>query len=101
MAGFWNACSDKIKAAFNWIWTYLWVIWFVLVVFLVYVLRTPLKLSENMNLGEFVTLFFGMHDDMSVIGNQKTSKFNDFIDIDSIAYMHSINQNGITIHELI
>ncbi|XP_072038764.1 suppressor of tumorigenicity 7 protein homolog isoform X1 [Amphiura filiformis] len=50
MAGFWNACSDKFKAAFNWIWTYLWVIWFVLVVFLVYVLRTPLKLSENMNL---------------------------------------------------
>ncbi|XP_071809014.1 suppressor of tumorigenicity 7 protein homolog isoform X2 [Asterias amurensis] len=42
--------SEKLKGVLNWIWTYLWAIWFFLVVFLIYVLRIPLKLSENMNL---------------------------------------------------
>lgn len=41
----------KIKQWIGWSWTYLWGFWFLLVIFLLYVLRTPLRLKENLNLG--------------------------------------------------
>uniref|UniRef100_A0A6P8IUU7 Protein ST7 homolog n=1 Tax=Actinia tenebrosa TaxID=6105 RepID=A0A6P8IUU7_ACTTE len=40
----------KIKQWVGWSWTYLWGFWFLLVIFLLYVLRTPLRLKENFNL---------------------------------------------------
>ena len=43
---------SKIKQWIGWSWTYLWGFWFLLVIFLLYVLRTPLRLKENLNLGE-------------------------------------------------
>jgi len=36
-----------------WSWTYLWAFWFLLVVFVLYYLRGPLKISENIGMGEF------------------------------------------------
>ncbi|XP_078340087.1 suppressor of tumorigenicity 7 protein-like isoform X2 [Crassostrea virginica] len=51
MAGFLSRCIEKIKSWIHWSWTYLlavWV-WVVLVVFVVYILRGPLKLSENLS----------------------------------------------------
>ncbi|XP_078369534.1 protein ST7 homolog isoform X2 [Oculina patagonica] len=41
---------SKIKQWIGWSWTYLWGFWFLLVIFLLYVLRTPLRLKENLNL---------------------------------------------------
>ena len=43
---------SKIKQWIGWSWTYLWGFWFLLVIFLLYVLRTPLRLKENLNLGK-------------------------------------------------
>ena len=43
---------SRIKQWIGWSWTYLWGFWFLLVIFLLYVLRTPLRLKENLNLGE-------------------------------------------------
>lgn len=42
----------KAKQWIGWSWTYLWGFWFLLVIFLLYVLRAPLRLKENMNLGK-------------------------------------------------
>ncbi|XP_068701743.1 protein ST7 homolog [Montipora foliosa] len=41
---------SKFKQWIGWSWTYLWGFWFLLVIFLLYVLRTPLRLKENLNL---------------------------------------------------
>lgn len=43
---------DRIKAWIAWSWTYLWAVWFGLVLFVVYILRGPLKLGENITYGE-------------------------------------------------
>ncbi|EDO40754.1 predicted protein [Nematostella vectensis] len=40
----------KVKQWVGWSWTYLWGFWFLLVIFLLYILRAPLRLKENMNL---------------------------------------------------
>lgn len=45
---------SKIKQWIGWSWTYLWGFWFLLVIFLLYVLRTPLRLKENLNLGKLL-----------------------------------------------
>merc|ERR1719382_1756866 len=38
---------NKLKEFIVWSWTYLWVFWFLLVVFVLYYLRGPLKIAEN------------------------------------------------------
>ncbi|XP_066995053.1 protein ST7 homolog isoform X5 [Anabrus simplex] len=40
----------KIKCWIVWSWTYLWAFWFLLVVFVIYYLRGPLKISENIGM---------------------------------------------------
>jgi len=52
MAGFLGKMFDKLKAWIAWSWTYLWAMWFVLVVFVVYVLRGPLRIGENVSHGK-------------------------------------------------
>ena len=52
MAGFLSRCIEKIKSWIHWSWTYLLAVWVVLVVFVVYILRGPLKLSENLSYGK-------------------------------------------------
>ena len=44
---------DRIKGWIAWSWTYLWAVWFGLVLFVVYILRGPLKLGENITYGEY------------------------------------------------
>ena len=51
MAGFLSRICGKIKGWIQWSWSYLWAVWFLLVVFVVYILRGPLKLSENISYG--------------------------------------------------
>ncbi|XP_036184770.1 suppressor of tumorigenicity 7 protein isoform X6 [Myotis myotis] len=38
---------EQLKSCVVWSWTYLWTVWFFLVLFLVYILRVPLKLNDN------------------------------------------------------
>ncbi|XP_036281054.1 suppressor of tumorigenicity 7 protein isoform X8 [Pipistrellus kuhlii] len=38
---------EQLKACAVWSWTYLWAVWFFLVLFLVYVLRVPLRIHDN------------------------------------------------------
>merc|ERR1712021_72405 len=38
---------NKLKEFIVWSWTYLWAFWFLLVVFVLYYLRGPLKIAEN------------------------------------------------------
>ena len=49
MVGFFGRMFDKLKAWIAWSWTYLWAMWFMLVVFVVYVLRGPLRIGENVS----------------------------------------------------
>ncbi|KAL4226411.1 Suppressor of tumorigenicity 7 protein [Mactra antiquata] len=54
MAGFLSRVCGQIKVWIQWSWTYLWAVWFMLVVFVIYILRGPLKLSENVS---YATMF--------------------------------------------
>ncbi|XP_072419997.1 suppressor of tumorigenicity 7 protein homolog isoform X2 [Chiloscyllium punctatum] len=40
---------ERLKRCVSWSWTYLWALWFVLVLGLLYILRAPLKLHENLS----------------------------------------------------
>ena len=57
MAGIFSRFFDKIKAWIAWSWTYLWALWFILVVFVVYILRGPLKIGENVSNGKNYCIF--------------------------------------------
>lgn len=52
MAG--NVCRffTKIKELIIWSWSYLWALWFLLVLSVVYYLRGPLKITDNIGMGE-------------------------------------------------
>lgn len=52
MAEFLQKMFAKIKIWIAWLWTYLWALWFLLVVFVVYILRGPLRIGENITSGE-------------------------------------------------
>ena len=45
-----------------WSWTYLWAFWFLLVVFVLYYLRGPLKISENIGMGKLYTCLCSLWD---------------------------------------
>ena len=51
MADFLKKMFAKIKMWIAWLWTYLWALWFLLVVFVVYILRGPLRIGENFTSG--------------------------------------------------
>lgn len=53
--GFISSLIDHLKNLFTWAWTYLWILWFILVVILFYILKGPLKLTENVSMA---TMFF-------------------------------------------
>ncbi|XP_033017731.1 suppressor of tumorigenicity 7 protein isoform X6 [Lacerta agilis] len=40
---------EQLKSCVVWSWTYLWSLWFFLMLFLVYVLRVPLKINDNLS----------------------------------------------------
>ncbi|GFX84559.1 suppressor of tumorigenicity 7 protein homolog, partial [Trichonephila clavipes] len=42
--------NKTCKRWLSWSWTYLWLLWLALVVFVIYVLRGPLKINENFNM---------------------------------------------------
>ena len=54
MAGILSRTVDGIKEWIAWSWTYLLALWFLLVVFVVYILRGPLRLGENVT---YATMF--------------------------------------------
>jgi len=58
MADFLRKMFDKIKIWIAWLWTYLWALWFLLVVFVVYILRGPLRIGENFTSGLLQLLAF-------------------------------------------
>ncbi|XP_039605435.1 suppressor of tumorigenicity 7 protein homolog [Polypterus senegalus] len=41
-------CIQKVKFWLAWSWTYLWLVWFIMLLCVLYVLRTPLKIQENL-----------------------------------------------------
>lgn len=53
MAG--NVCRffTKVKELIIWSWSYLWALWFLLVISVVYYLRGPLKITDNIGMGEW------------------------------------------------
>lgn len=53
MAG--NVCRffSKVKELIIWSWSYLWALWFLLVLSVVYYLRGPLKITDNIGMGEW------------------------------------------------
>lgn len=53
MAG--NVCRflAKVKELIIWSWSYLWALWFLLVISVVYYLRGPLKITDNIGMGEW------------------------------------------------
>ncbi|GAB5568715.1 suppressor of tumorigenicity 7 protein [Prionailurus iriomotensis] len=45
---------EQLKSCIVWSWTYLWTVWFFIVLFLVYILRVPLKINDNLSTVEHV-----------------------------------------------
>lgn len=43
---------EQLKSCIVWSWTYLWTVWFFIVLFLVYILRVPLRLNDNLSTGQ-------------------------------------------------
>jgi hypothetical protein len=43
---------ELLKSCIVWSWTYLWTVWFFIVLFLVYILRVPLKINDNLSTGK-------------------------------------------------
>ncbi|XP_063165566.1 suppressor of tumorigenicity 7 protein isoform X2 [Candoia aspera] len=39
---------EQLKSCIVWSWTYLWTLWFFAMLFLVYILRVPLKINDNL-----------------------------------------------------
>lgn len=52
MAGFIRRMFDGFKLWIAWLWTYLWALWFLLVLFVVFILRGPLRIGENVSSGK-------------------------------------------------
>ncbi|XP_051885879.1 suppressor of tumorigenicity 7 protein homolog isoform X4 [Pristis pectinata] len=46
-----GSLAEQLKSCIVWSWTYLWTLWFFLMLFLVYILRVPLKINDNMSTG--------------------------------------------------
>ncbi|KAL6034553.1 hypothetical protein STEG23_034991 [Scotinomys teguina] len=42
---------EQLKSCIVWSWTYLWTVWFFIVLFLVYILRVPLRINDNLGTG--------------------------------------------------
>lgn len=42
-----------LKLWIVWSWSYLWAFWFILVVFIIYYLRGPLRLKQNITMGMY------------------------------------------------
>ncbi|KAF7475877.1 Hypothetical predicted protein [Marmota monax] len=42
---------EQLKSCMVWSWTYLCTVWFFIVLFLVYILRVPLKINDNLSTG--------------------------------------------------
>ncbi|XP_029470826.1 suppressor of tumorigenicity 7 protein isoform X8 [Rhinatrema bivittatum] len=40
---------EQLKSCIVWSWTYLWTVWFFIMLFLVYILRVPLKINDNLS----------------------------------------------------
>ncbi|CAO2602742.1 Suppressor of tumorigenicity 7 protein-like [Lemmus lemmus] len=40
---------EQLKSCIVWSWTYLWTVWFFIVLFLVYILRVPLRINDNLS----------------------------------------------------
>uniref|UniRef100_A0A8C8BKW1 Uncharacterized protein n=1 Tax=Otus sunia TaxID=257818 RepID=A0A8C8BKW1_9STRI len=47
---------EQLKSCIVWSWTYLWTLWFFIMLFLVYILRVPLKINDNLT-----TAFLSQH----------------------------------------
>ena len=43
-------CLAWLKEIIAWSWTYLWAAWFILVAFVLFYLRGPLKIGENLGM---------------------------------------------------
>ncbi|XP_041072369.1 suppressor of tumorigenicity 7 protein homolog isoform X4 [Carcharodon carcharias] len=44
-----SSLLEQLKSCIVWSWTYLWTLWFFLMLFLVYILRVPLKINDNLS----------------------------------------------------
>ncbi|XP_043565512.1 suppressor of tumorigenicity 7 protein homolog isoform X5 [Chiloscyllium plagiosum] len=49
MAEVGSSLLEQLKSCVAWSWTYLWTLWFFLMLFLVYILRVPLKINDNLS----------------------------------------------------
>ncbi|XP_067906646.1 suppressor of tumorigenicity 7 protein homolog isoform X3 [Heterodontus francisci] len=49
MAEVGTSLLEQLKSCIVWSWTYLWTLWFFLMLFLVYILRVPLKINDNLS----------------------------------------------------
>ncbi|XP_067855641.1 suppressor of tumorigenicity 7 protein homolog isoform X3 [Heptranchias perlo] len=49
MAEVGTSLMEQLKSCIVWSWTYLWTLWFFLMLFLVYILRVPLKINDNLS----------------------------------------------------
>ncbi|XP_059508429.1 suppressor of tumorigenicity 7 protein homolog isoform X11 [Stegostoma tigrinum] len=49
MAEVGSSLLEQLKSCIVWSWTYLWTLWFFLMLFLVYILRVPLKINDNLS----------------------------------------------------
>ncbi|MBN3319216.1 ST7 protein, partial [Atractosteus spatula] len=65
---------DQLKSCIVWSWTYFWTVWFFVMLFLVYILRVPLKINDNLTTASGPAMF-GTESSLSMFLNTLTPKF--------------------------
>lgn len=94
MAGFLSRFCGQIKGWIQWSWTYLWAVWFMLVVFVIYILRGPLKLSENMSHGKHFCVSTN-----NLVHNFPTRLHNSLTRVMFKIFHHARYRNGLSLTE--
>ncbi|XP_066561248.1 suppressor of tumorigenicity 7 protein homolog isoform X2 [Amia ocellicauda] len=65
---------EQLKSCIVWSWTYFWTVWFFVMLFLVYILRVPLKINDSLTSASGPAMF-GTESSLSMFLNTLTPKF--------------------------
>ncbi|MBN3302836.1 ST7 protein, partial [Amia calva] len=65
---------EQLKSCIVWSWAYFWTVWFFVMLFLVYILRVPLKINDSLTSASGPAMF-GTESSLSMFLNTLTPKF--------------------------
>ncbi len=77
--GFFKSLFVRTKTWLTWTWTYLWLLWVILIIILYYILKGPLKLSDKVPTGKYsekIFSFIYFFNSFLYSSNEATMFFN-------------------------